>query len=273
MKISVCIPTFKRPVSLLTVLTRLLGEVSNFDELLIGITKDSEDSIGAVESSLNQVLEGFRISGVTVEVKSGLTGLIDAKMWFKERASNDLLLIIDDDAVIGEGYFDLVKHFQDSQVGAVSGVLQTPVNVGGYRDWSAEEIKVEGNKSNTLEYDSNKKTIVWKDKWQVYMHTSRKVFDCEYLIGTALFVRKDILELDMAFQHGACGGEEIDFTYSIYKKGFRLLFDSGRICWHLHEDKGGTREFDRKDDQKNFDYLVKKWNLGDGVVDACSHYE
>ena len=273
MKVSVCIPTYKRPESLSITLGRLLGEASKIDEILIGVTKDLDESFGGMENTLTQLIEAFKIAGIDVKVRAELSGLMDAKRWFKETARNEILLFLDDDAVLGEGYFDLVKHFTAKEVGAVSGVLQTPINSMGYSDWSNVPIDVEDEFSNTLIYDHRRKTLLWLDKYQVYMHKTEKIFECEYLIGTALFVRKSVLEIDMEFQHGACGGEEIDFTYNIYQQGLKLLFDTSRLCWHLHEDKGGTREFDRKDDKKNFDYLVKKWGIGDGVRNECSHYQ
>lgn len=273
MKVSVCIPTYKRPESLSIAFSNLLGYASNIEEILIGITKDEESSLAGMEDTFTQIAKAFAILGIPVYVKSNLTGLMDAKTWFRETARSEILLFIDDDAIIGEGYMDLIYHFINPKVGAVSGVLQTPVNSMGYLDWSDKPIDVEGELCNTLKYDEENETLLWLDKYQVYLHKTDKLFKCQYLIGTALFVRKSVLEIDMEFQHGACGGEEIDFTYNMYKQGMDLIFDSSRICWHLHEDKGGTREFDRKDDKKNFDYLVRKWGLGDGVKDECTHYE
>ena len=136
MKVSVCIPTYKRPESLSITLGRLLGEASKIDEILIGVTKDLGESFGGMENTLTQIIEAFKIAGIDVKVRAELSGLMDAKRWFKETARNEILLFLDDDAVLGEGYFDLVKHFKDKEVGAVSGVLQTPINSMGYSDWS-----------------------------------------------------------------------------------------------------------------------------------------
>ena len=38
---------------------------------------------------------------------------------------NEVLLFMDDDVVVETSYFDLVKYFQQADVGAVSGTLQT----------------------------------------------------------------------------------------------------------------------------------------------------
>lgn len=272
MKCSVCIPTYKRPTSIMVTLSRLLGEVSHIEEILIGVTGWPTGSL-EFEGILNQLLYAFKMAGVEVKIHVGFRGLMSAKAWFKEEAKSEILLLLDDDAILGEGYFDLLGDFGWLDVGAVSGILQTPINVGGYADWSESPIEVDGEESNKIVFDEDRKTLVWKDKWQVYRHTNQKLFNCEYLIGTALFVSKKDWEIDLAFESGACGGEEIDFTYAMFRKGLKLLCNSGRVAWHLHVETGGTREFSRKDDQKNFDYFVKKWGLGSGVADNCSVYQ
>ncbi len=275
MKVSVCIPTYKRPESLITVVTRFLDDVEKVEEILIGVTGDLEDSIGSVQDMLNQVIGAYAIYDVPVRVKAELSGLMEAKQWFKETAKSEVLLFVDDDAIVGEGYFDLVQHFKDKNVGAVSGTLQTPVNVGGYKDWSDTPIEIpeEEKFSNTLMYDKRRKTLHWFDKYQVYMVKGNRIFECEYLIGTALFIRKDLLEIDMEFQRGACAGEELDFTYRIYREGYKLIYDTSRIAWHLHVNKGGMREKDRSKDKENLSYFVKKWGLGEGIETGISIYK
>jgi GT2 family glycosyltransferase len=270
--VTVCIPTYKRPESLSMVLSRLLASTDRIVEILIGITGEEEDSLGRMREQIEQICKAFEIEGINVMVRTDLSGLMEAKQWFIDYATTEILLFLDDDAILGKDYLDLVDNFANDEVGAVSGVLQTPRNGAGYADWSDVPISVDDRYSNSLIYDRRRKTLQWIDKYQVYMHEENKIFDCEYLIGTALLVRKDLVEIDMEFQNGACGGEEIDFTYSIYQQGYKLWFDSSRVCWHLHENKGGMREKDRAKDQENFDYLVKKWGLGNGVEDRCTHY-
>ena len=274
--VTVCIPTYQRPESLQAVLSNLLGKTDRFDEIMIAVTGDREDSLGEKETPTwrrtKQLLKAFSLADIRITVEAGFSGLMEAKQWFVTYAQNEICLFLDDDAVLGEGYFDLARHFcQDEEVGAVSGVLQTPINYDGYKDWSDRPISVNDEYSNTLLYDHRRKTIQWFDKYQVYMHEDDKIFECEYLIGTALFVMRDLVEIDYEFQRGACAGEEIDFTYNIYQQGYSLLFDTSAICWHLHESKGGMRDKDRSKDQENFDYLVKKWGLGEGIEDRCSH--
>lgn len=270
MKVSICIPTFRRPESLNIALGALLSSTDRFDEVLVAVTKDLESSTNEVTRHL---IEAFTVKGIPVKVVADFSGLCEAKQWFLDTAKNEVLLFMDDDVVVETSYFDLVKYFQQADVGAVSGTLQTPLDVG-YQDWAGVPIDVgQAQTCNTLTYDSVNKRFVWVDKYQVYMHKTPFFSDkCQYLIGTALFVRKDAVEIDMEFQRGACAGEEIDFTYNMFMNGRRLIFDSTRIAWHLHMTSGGMRGMDRSLDKDNMSYLAQKWGFADEVADGCGVY-
>ena len=186
---------------------------------------------------------------------------------FKDYARNEVMLFCDDDGLFNRDYLDLLMWFNDPHIGAVSGSLQTPLNVGGYKDWCDRPIRLKPDvhACNTLKLNEKTGAMDWSDKYQVYMVEGGKAFKCQYLIGTCLFVRKSALEIDMAFEQGACAGEEIDFTYNMYLNGYWLIFDSSRVAWHLHSMVGGNRNVDRSKDDKNMTYLVQKYGLGKEV--------
>lgn len=260
MKCSLCIPTYKRPETLNMLLSSIIGMNDNrIAEILIGISYKEELSINKNTKHLLRILE---IQNIPYFMCSNLNGLLAAKKWFKTKASQDILLIVDDDCIINKNYLNLLNFFDSATVVAISGSLQTPLNINYYKDYSYEPIEAPSNKilCNKIQVDNNGLVII-KDKYQVYMLNKSLLYKCECLIGTAMFIRKNCLKIDENYNNGACNYEEIDYTYSLYKQGKILLFYSGEIAFHLHENIGGMREAESKQKKENSDYFKRKHDL------------
>ena len=270
-KCTVCIPTFRRPENLNMLLSSILAMNSpKIAEVVVGITGSAEDSIN---EQTNQLRKAYKMLKLPLYIFDELTGICDAKKLFKEMLGEEIMLFCDDDTIFRADYLDLLSLFDSGEgspeVGAVSGSLQTPLNVMGYKMWSENPIEIPDSlsKCNTLKVVDGK--MDWSDKLQVYQcyckSGKKPILSCEYLIGSCLFVRREALEIDMNFQNGACAGEEIDFTYNMFRKGYQVLFSPSRTAWHLHSMTGGNREKDRSVDDENMSYLIQKWNLGKEV--------
>jgi len=266
-KCSVCIPTYHRPDNLNMLLASILAmEDNRIAEVIVVITGVREESTNATTEQLERA---YALAKVPLIMCSGASGICDAKEWMKDFAKEEVMLICDDDALFRRSYLDMLKYFLNDKVGAVSGSLQTPINVAGYKQWSDDSIVLPKSTEwcNTLSVGKDG-SMDWSDKYQVYMikpNHSIRLLKCEFLVGTCLMVRKEFLNIDMNFQQGACAGEEIDFTYAMYKDGKLVLFDTARMAFHLHSMVGGNRNKDRSQDDKNMTYLVQKWGLGENV--------
>ena len=260
MKCSICIPTYKRPSALNNLLSTIIGmHDSRVEEVLIGISYKKEDSIDTTTEHLLRMLEILKIK---YTITSDLEGLLDAKQWFKDKATSDILLVVDDDAIISKDYLDLLNNFENKNVGAVSGSLQTPLDINYYKDYAYDKVDnpPEDMICNKVKVNDNGLVII-EDKWQVYMLKEHKKYECECLVGTAMFIRKELLTVDKNYNKGACNYEEFDYTYSAYKQGYKLIFDSSRVAFHLHENKGGMREKKEKLKELNSDYFKEKFKL------------
>ena len=80
-----------------------------------------------------------------------------------------------------------------------------------------------------------------KDKYQVMMLKKPRVYRCEVLVGSAVFVRRNLLEFDYQFNDvGYC--EEFDYTYNIHFKGYDLIYDSSEMVFHNRGLSGGNKK-------------------------------
>lgn len=256
---SLCIPTYKRPDALNNLLSAVIGmNDPRIAEVLIAISYDKGNSI---DNTTLHLLRMMQIQGIPYTVESNLSGLIDAKLWFAENATKDILLVVDDDGLFPTDYLRLLNHFKDPDVAAVSGTIQTPLEIGYYKEYSYEAIDnpPSGTLCNKIEVDETGLVVV-ADKYQVYMLKKPEVYLCECLVGTAMFIRKEWLKPDFLYSRGACNYEEYDYTYAAYRAGKKLLFDSGRIAYHLHLPTGGMRGVE-KQKRENSDYFKQKFQL------------
>lgn len=261
MKIAICIPSYIRVTSLNNALSCIvgMGRDERVAEVLVGITGDARNSMNF---NTNHLVRSLELLGKKVYIKDGFTGLISAKAWFQKQAKSPVLLLLDDDVVIPRDYLDLTKHFNSNKIFAVSGSLQTPLNIGHYKDYAYNKIKApEGNTCNKVCYNSQTGKIEVRDKYQVYMLNKDKVYSGECLVGSAMFVRRKWFAEDLKLENGANIYDEIDFTYNQHLKGKLNLFDSSRVAFHNRENFGGAREFmnEKRKEDKNAKYFLSKY--------------
>lgn len=256
---SVCIATYKRPDSLNNTLTSLLS-CSKVNEILIAITGDKKDSFNYITE---YIIESLRLVNKKVIIKDNFSGYISAEIWFRDKPNNDIILILDDDVIVTDSYFNLLDNFEDNKVGAVSGTLQTPCNINYYKDWSNKKLKnIPKEPVNIITFKDNILTI--ENKMQVYMFEDNLKLLCEVLVGSAMFFRKKLLEPDINFEKEQCYFAEYDYSYNINKKGYKLIFDTSEMAFHNRSNIGGMREFtsDKIKVKKELTtYFRKKWNL------------
>lgn len=259
-KCSVCIPTYKRPQSLNNLLSCLLGNKDKrIGEIIIAVTGRKKDSIDMLTK---EIIRAMEIEKIQVTLRDNFNGLLFAKEYFKNTAKEEILLIVDDDCIISRNYLDLLLNFKNKNVGAVSGCIQTPCPTKYYKDYSYDAVKIPAVKlCNKISVVNG--VIELDNKYQVYMskNATKRKYLCECLIGSAMFIRKDLFEVDKNFNKGTCHCEEYDYTYSLYKKGYSVIWDSSRVAYHLHLMSGGMRAVGEKKKEVNAEYFIKKYGL------------
>lgn len=253
---TVAIPTYLRPEVLNHTLASLLPLTNVVSEVMLGVTGVSNQSVNRETMVLLKALDA---DGVFIRFASRFSGVMSAKQWFMEEATNDIVLILDDDAIPGAGYFDLLAHFDSPDVAAVSGALITPVNDRGYVEWDDSEIVDHSDEANTISHDPSTGLLDLGRKIQVYKHLYPKVYPCQYLIGTALFVRRSEVTIDLTYESNPAG-EELDFTYAMYRSGKTLLFDASRVAWHLAAMSGGMKAV-AGHNPSDLSYFATKWGF------------
>lgn len=262
---SVLIPTYGRPESLNLVLASLLPQRDSIREILVGcaygVNECANDTTGILAKAL-------RMAGVWVEIHANCGPLINTKIKLARMAISPLVLLLDDDVIPGAGYFEIMKLFHKDNLGALSGTIQSPFNPQGYKDWSDRTIPnpPASNRVNLFEIKDG--VLEWKEKYQVYSLEHPCTYDCDFLVGGAMFVRRSLMDYyDPKVMHldgegkPVNTGEEIDFSLTLREYGYQLVYDSSVIAWHLYWSTGGERVWDRRYAFANWKYILKKHGL------------
>lgn len=260
-KIDVCIPTYRRPSALSACLVSLLFDACLINTLYIFVTGKLEESI---DIGVQQIIRMLEMEGIRVVITADMKGLVDSKAAFMKETEQPVVLFLDDDAVLTTTYLvGIWGLMAGTNASAVSGSLITPINVGGYTEWSdtpIPESQVQDEKWCNLVCVRDGEFFLDK-KYQVHRFEGDRFFRCQALIGTALLCKKDDVEIDMNYQLGSCAGEEIDFTYRMYKERKNLFFTSKYIAYHNYTTTGGNRGVSRETDSKNWKYFGEKWGF------------
>ena len=153
----------------------------------------------------------------------------------------------DDDAPEPNVLEKLIKHFDDPMVGATSGLVWIP----GAAYLSAKVC------SGKIEDVWSKPNIQWSDQ--------KEIIDVEHLNNTFLY-RRDIAPSYCMELSPVGFGEESLFSYSIKKKGYKLILDPSAKIWHLRSPVGGIRSY-RDQQMWEHDSKIAKQKLSEmGVI-------
>lgn len=242
------------------VLAALLRDTESFSEVIIGYS-DPVDQ--CYNDTTRHLYASLGLAGKTIKFTSGV-GLVDTKLAMGSIASNEIVLVLDDDCIPGVGYFEMLKHFVDPKIGMVSGSIQSPYNPG-YMDWSAESIPFK-EQEWCNDYGFRHGKMYWIDKYQVYRRRSGPwLFKAKYLVGAGLFIRRHLMQLwdpqtDRVTPDGqrVIEGEEVDLSWSVRKAGYYLLYDARHVVWHLYDQGGRVRSDHLETHLENWNYILLK---------------
>lgn len=258
--ISAFVSTWKRPDALNRMLANIFP-LTEIDQIIIA-TQDME---GSLDDATGQILDAYDATNCEVIVLYAEDVIAGQKLAINH-FRNPLTLWIDDDVIVGRDYLDLLEHFDDPLVGAVSGTLFSPANAG-YIDWSDERIQV--NRMELVNaFGVSGSSIEWHNKYQVYLIADPAPMSAYLLIGGAMLIRSHYFEFADEFFGGFSSGvpnfpmHEFDLTMSIRRKGNRLIFDPSRIAYHLRYTE---RPFKIRDEMlvRNWNHILGKENRGE----------
>lgn len=216
--VSVIIPTLNRRKTLIETLEGFRSQ--SYQDFEIIIVDQSSNPITSREVPfLDEKLKIFPVS---------FKGSHKARNYGVKKAKGEILIFVDDDVLIKERNFlkNHVKHYQNSQIGAVVGRVIQP--------WEEEDkptLKV-GNISKNL--------LIVKGGFN-----SREAQYTRGLIGCNFSTRKKIfLKLEGFDENfkGTAYFEETDFGLRLIQEGWKILFEPKAKLKHLAYQRGGVRE-------------------------------
>jgi glycosyltransferase involved in cell wall biosynthesis len=218
MKVSVIIPSYKRPSHLMRCLAAVSSQNRMPDEVLV-IIRDGDRETLDVVSAFRANLDALRT------VRVGYPGVIAALNCGLDNANGDVLVFTDDDSEAQADWLERIHaSFSGETVGAVGG-----------RDWL--QLPLEPAKFHPSEV-ANIGVLSWYGKQHGNHHCplrghTKKVM---FLKGVNMAVRRSALgsyRVDTCL-HGSAAqpGWEIDLCLQIRNAGFDVVFDDRILVKH-----------------------------------------
>ena len=218
MKLSVIIPSYRRPLDLKRCLEALERQSRQADEILVIVREDDIETSQLISAS-SEKLKWLRAVFIN---KPGLIAALNCGL---ENATGDILVFTDDDSEAEKNWLELIEsRFHNPQVGAVGGRdwLQLPEEPSRYFPSEVKRVGV----------------LAWYGKLYGNHHHplhghKRKVM---FLKGVNMAYRKSALgarRIDTNLRgSGSQVGSELDLCSQISKAGFTILFDDRILVKH-----------------------------------------
>jgi glycosyltransferase involved in cell wall biosynthesis len=217
-KLSVIVPSYKRPVDLQRCLSALSRQTRPPDEIVVVAREEDTQTLLLISSS-DLKLNNLRILNIKQP------GLVAALNLAIDDVKADLLVFTDDDAEAQQDWLERIeKSFTDSQIGAVGG-----------RDWL--QLPLEPSRYSPAEV-TRVGTLSWYGKAHgnhhcpVRGHTKEVMF----LKGVNMAIRREALGLGRIDTRlrgsGSQVGTELDVCMQIRKSGFLIVFDDRILVRH-----------------------------------------
>ena len=182
--------------------------------------RDANELVGS-HPSFGEVFQLFQEYGIAWEWKYGTKqGQHHNHQAAQEISKTDWLWRIDDDEVAEPDVLEKLLSRVEIGVGAVGGLVLPP-----------SPLPVPDNAANLIS-DLNLPNVQW-------FKQPIQLLEVDHLHSTFLY-RKGIADYDLSLSPAA-HREETLFTYSLKRKGFKILVDTGAVTWHFRSPHGGIR--------------------------------
>jgi GT2 family glycosyltransferase len=234
--ISVIIPTYRREETLKDTLEDTLKqEYPNFEVLVIDQTSTHEP---AIQSYLEQLTNQGKIRWFRVDWAS----LPGARNYGVRSANGEIILFIDDDVKLPEGYLKAhARNYQENpQIGAVAGRVFDRMKL-------ADSQKANTNDSSYVIEDLPPEAmdagIAWYYIDLVHTIKPQQVISargCNMSFRSEIFKKYGIW-FDERFR-GSAVREESDFCLRLRTTGYHIWYDPEAYLIHLGEETGGCHD-------------------------------
>ncbi len=232
--ISVVIPTYSREAVLCSTIDNVLQQTyPAFEVIIVDQTQTHEP---ATVEFLNSLKTNPKVTLYTVDWAS----LPAARNYAVERSHGDIILFLDDDVELPEGF--LAAHAQNyqthSDIGAVAGRVFDRMKLAESN--SAKRIE-------TLPPEAMDPGIAWYHIDLVHTIKPQQVLTAR---GCNMSFRRDVfdshgLRFDERFQ-GSAVREESDFCLRFRRTGLKIWYDPEANLIHLGEETGGCHDIDTR---------------------------
>jgi glycosyltransferase involved in cell wall biosynthesis len=263
LKVSVIIPSYKRPSDLKRCLVAVALQTRPADEILV-VTRDGDAEALQVMFATHQELNGLRVVYVAEP------GLIAALNCGLDNATGDILVFTDDDAEAQADWLERIEaSFTDAAIGAVGGRdwLQLPLEPALFRPPQVAQVGV-------LSWYG---TLYGNHHCPVRGHRKRVMF----LKGVNMAFRRTTLgsfRIDTSLRgSGAQVGTELDLCMHVRRSGFAVIFEDRIVVKHhcaarpTGDDRNDMAGPVRLDISYNVHYLIAKhFSLCWSLVHLCN---
>jgi GT2 family glycosyltransferase len=218
--ISVCIPTMNRPEELKRCIKSILEQSALPDEIII------IDDANLDQTIYRQIIEPFTGFKYFKKDKPSLSA---SKNLAKGLASNDLILILDDDTVLEKDYIqNIYKIFTNDtkkDIGIVGGIAINRKNRTSFEKIYKRIFLLDNGKPGRL--------LPWG--FQTGFDNIAEDTHVQWVSGSNSFFRKEVLE-DFSFEefHGGRNAlEDVEFGWKVFKsKKYKIMVTPSARLYH-----------------------------------------
>lgn len=213
-KVSVIIPTYNRVDVLLDVLAGVTKQLIPGDEILLIDDGTDSDGLKRIKKAINSMTQ-VRL----FEVSHG--GPARARNWGIEKARNDILIFINDDTLMVDGFVEAHRSFHQRHSiheAMVGRAVDHPSTIGSkLMKWLVRS----GLHFGYPEGISESETMPWYYLWTCNMSLK------------AMFLKQYKLRFSLDFPTAAW--EDVEFAYRCHQQGLRIYFSNKAKVWHFHK--------------------------------------
>lgn len=268
-RVTVGIPTKDRPVELSLLLQSLLSQTyTNFDVLIIN---DCFTNVLETNTTIQALMKLLSASGSNVTViKGDQKGPHWGGQRILENAKTEFILRLDDDVSLRptfiENMMNIFKADENKEIGAVG-----PIYLNPHIDLNQQVIS---NVPLDQLVDYGKVKWMGNDLFltgylQTNIHKDYKIIQVEHLNSGFMYRKSAGEKIGGYFLDLSVVGhrEESDFSYRIFREGYKLYVLTESIAFHYHPMYGGIRETNGEmireinwdHDEKLFLERMEKW--------------
>ncbi|MBN1923697.1 MAG: glycosyltransferase family 2 protein [Nanoarchaeota archaeon] len=262
MKVSIIIPTHGRPKVLeecLKSIELLKNELPKNYEIIV-VNNNSKDLL----KKTSKVCKEFKLN--IKELKSKPVGSVKARNLGIENSEGEVLIFFDDDTIIQKEYFNkLLKHYKNKTIGAV----------GGSEDKGSPGIlhkffflcKKPGSISDSGEIISNFSPN--HKRWFYVQHLHGSNFSIKAKVINEIGIMDEVMEGHYR--------DETEFTYRVYKAGYKIVFEPKARVIHTATSIGGNVSPDKKKEwaywyHRNTSYLFYKHLFNNNLLREARYW-